>query len=47
MGPGRHFVHYFVSGRRLLNFVAIMEQATWARESWTDLGDLGHALAAF
>lgn len=47
MGPGRHFVHYFVSGRRLLNFVAIVEQATWTRESWTDRGDLDQALAAF
>lgn len=47
MGPGRHFVHYFVSGRRLVNFVAIVEQATWDRESWTDRGDLGQALAAF
>jgi 2-polyprenyl-6-methoxyphenol hydroxylase-like FAD-dependent oxidoreductase len=47
MGPGRHFVHYFVSGGRLLNFVAVVEQATWTRESWTDRGDLDQALAAF
>src|SRR6267143_2036987 len=25
LGPGGHFVHYFVAGRRLVNFVAIME----------------------
>ena len=47
MGPGRHFVHYFVSGRRLVNFVAIVEQDTWTRESWTDRGDRADALAAF
>lgn len=47
MGPGRHFVHYFVSGRRLVNFVAVAEQATWTRESWTDRGDLDQARAAF
>jgi salicylate hydroxylase len=47
MGPGRHFVHYFVSGRRLVNFVAIVEQDTWTRESWTDRGELADALAAF
>jgi salicylate hydroxylase len=47
MGPGRHFVHYFVSGGRLVNFVAIVEQDTWTRESWTDRGELGDALAAF
>jgi salicylate hydroxylase len=47
MGPGQHFVHYFVQGRRLVNFVAIVEQDTWTRESWTDRGDVADALAAF
>ncbi|GAA3381664.1 FAD-dependent monooxygenase [Cryptosporangium minutisporangium] len=47
MGPGRHFVHYFVAGRRLVNFVAVVEQDSWTRESWTDAGDVADALAAF
>jgi 2-polyprenyl-6-methoxyphenol hydroxylase-like FAD-dependent oxidoreductase len=47
MGPGAHFVHYFVSGRRLVNFVAITERETWTRESWTDRGEVADALAAF
>jgi salicylate hydroxylase len=47
LGPGRHFVHYFVSGRRLVNFVAVVEQDSWTRESWTDPGDVADALAAF
>jgi salicylate hydroxylase len=47
MGPGRHFVHYFVRDRRLVNFVAILEQDTWQRESWTDRGEPAEALAAF
>jgi salicylate hydroxylase len=47
MGPGRHFVHYFVSQRRLVNFVAIIEQDTWTGESWTDRGEVADALAAF
>ena len=47
LGPGRHFVHYFVSGRRLVNFVAIVEQGAWTRESWTDRGEVSDALAAF
>jgi salicylate hydroxylase len=47
MGPGRHFVHYFVSARRLVNFVAVVEQDTWTRESWTDRGSVADALAAF
>jgi len=47
MGPGRHFVHYFVSGGSLVNFVAITEQDTWTRESWTDRGDIADVLEAF
>lgn len=47
LGSGRHFVTYFVSGRRLLNFVAVVEQDSWTRESWTDRGDTADALAAF
>ncbi|GAB3974486.1 FAD-dependent monooxygenase [Plantactinospora veratri] len=47
LGPGRHFVHYFVSDRRLVNFVAVLERDAWRRESWTDRGDLGEALAAY
>lgn len=47
MGPGRHFVHYYVGGGRLLNFVAIVERDTWTRESWTDRGQVSDALADF
>ena len=47
MGPGKHFVHYYVQNRQLLNFVALVEQDTWTRESWTDRGDVADALAAF
>jgi salicylate hydroxylase len=47
MGPGGHFVHYFVAGGRLVNFVAIKERETWTRESWTDHGEVADALAAF
>ncbi len=47
MGPGRHFVHYYVQEGRLLNFVALIDQDTWTRESWTDRGDVADALAAY
>lgn len=47
MGPGGHFVHYFVRNRQLVNFVAVVEQDSWTRESWTDRGDVADALAAF
>ena len=46
MGPGKHFVHYYVQNARLLNFVAVVEQETWTRESWTDEGDVSDAIAA-
>jgi salicylate hydroxylase len=47
MGPGAHFVHYFVQDCRLLNVVAAVEQDTWTRESWTDRGEVGDWIAAF
>jgi salicylate hydroxylase len=47
MGPGKHFVHYYVQNRRLLNFVAVFEQDSWTTESWTERGDVNEALAAF
>jgi salicylate hydroxylase len=46
MGPGKHFVHYYVQNRRLVNFVAAIEQDTWTRESWTDRGEIADWLAA-
>src|SRR5258705_321409 len=34
MGPDRHFVHYYVQNKRLVNFVAVIDQDTWTKESW-------------
>ncbi len=47
MGPGSHFVNYFVADKRLVNFVGIVEQASWTKESWTERGNLAQARAAF
>jgi salicylate hydroxylase len=47
MGPGGHFVHYFVSGGRYLNFVAVREQSDWVRESWTDHADISEVHASY
>lgn len=47
MGPGRHFVHYFVRGGDLLNFVAVVDQDAWTAESWTDPADIHEARAHF
>jgi len=47
LGPGAHFVHYFVSGGSLLNFVGWTEHDEWNREDWTDRATIARALAAF
>ena len=47
MGPGRHFVHYYVHNQRLVNFVAVIEQDSWTKESWTDRGEVADVLAAY
>jgi salicylate hydroxylase len=47
MGPGKHFVHYYVRNKRLLNFVAIIDRDTWTKESWTDRGDIADAIALY
>lgn len=39
LGPGSHFVMYFVSGGRLLNFVAHLDRDAWTKESWNERGD--------
>jgi salicylate hydroxylase len=46
MGPGKHFVHYYVQNRHLVNFIAAIEQDIWTRESWTDHGEIANWLAA-
>jgi salicylate hydroxylase len=47
LGPGAHFVHYFVSSGRLHNVVCVVEEDSWTRESWTDPGDPEQLRAAF
>ena len=47
VGPGGHFVHYFVSRGQLLNFVGWTEHDRWNREDWTDRATVARALAAF
>jgi salicylate hydroxylase len=38
-GRGRHFVHYYVRGGALVNFVGVVERADGLGESWTEPGD--------
>lgn len=48
LGPGGHFIHYFVSAGRFLNFVGHKEQVTpWMSESWTEPGKVSDLRAAY
>jgi salicylate hydroxylase len=47
MGPGKHFVHYFVRAGKLVNFVCLIDREGWAKESWTEPGDIGEVRAAY
>ena len=47
MGPGKHFVHYFVRPGRLMNFVCLIDRDAWTKESWTEPGNVADALAAY
>jgi salicylate hydroxylase len=47
LGPGAHFVHYFVAAGRLHNVVCVVEEESWTRESWTDPGDPDELRADF
>jgi salicylate hydroxylase len=35
-GPGRHLLHYSISGGRVVNFLAVVRQAEWTRETWSE-----------
>jgi len=41
VGPGRHFVAYYIRGGELLNYVGIVEDHEWRTESWTSPADHG------
>ena len=47
MGPGKHFVHYFVRSQALVNFAALVNQDSWVSESWTKPADAAILLAAY
>jgi salicylate hydroxylase len=47
VGPGGHFIHYYVSAGRFLNFVAVSEEASWTREQWSDRGSISDALGKY
>jgi salicylate hydroxylase len=47
LGPGRHVVHYPVSGGELVNVVAIAPAGDYATESWTATATVDEFLAEF
>jgi salicylate hydroxylase len=47
MGPGRHFVYYFVAAGRFVNWVGVAPSETWTLESWTAPGLVEEALADY
>ncbi|MEM7535610.1 MAG: FAD-dependent monooxygenase [Chloroflexota bacterium] len=47
LGPSRHFVHYPISGGRLVNVVAIVPAGDWRTESWTADGKISDLFNEF
>jgi salicylate hydroxylase len=47
LGPGRHLVHYPISGGWLVNVVAFVPAGDWRTESWTADGDVADLRAEF
>ena len=47
LGPGRHFVHYPISGGRVVNVVAIVPAGAWRIESWNADGEISDLSAEF
>ena len=46
-GPGKHLVTYLVEGGLTLNCVAVVENKSWAFESWHEPGDLDELVQEF
>ncbi|MSQ71889.1 MAG: salicylate 1-monooxygenase [Betaproteobacteria bacterium] len=47
LGPSAHVVHYYVRGRKLVNFVAVFETDQWVEESWNLPSSREELLAAY
>jgi salicylate hydroxylase len=47
VGPGKHFVSYYLRGGDLVNFVAVQERTDWQKESWNEPGDISELQEAF
>jgi len=47
VGPGKHFVSYYLRGGDLVNFVAVQERSDWTKESWNEPGDINELRETF
>lgn len=47
LGPGRHVVHYPISGGKLINLVALVPETEWLVESWSAQGRVEDLAAEF
>lgn len=47
VGPGKHFVSYYLRGGDLVNFVAVEERTDWQKESWNEQGNIKELRASF
>lgn len=47
LGPGHHFVHYPISGGRLVNVVAMAPAGDWRTESWIAEGSVADLMREF
>lgn len=47
LGPGQHFVSYYVSKGEMINFVAVQERSDWVEESWDIPADRDELQNAF
>lgn len=47
LGAGRHFVSYYVSGGKMINFVAVEERTEWAEENWDAPANMKELKRAF
>ncbi|MBA6292250.1 FAD-dependent monooxygenase [Colwellia sp. MB3u-70] len=47
VGPGKHFVSYYLRGGDLINFIAVQERKNWQKESWNEPGDINELRETF
>jgi salicylate hydroxylase len=47
VGPGKHFVSYYLRGGNLVNFIAVQERTDWQKESWNEPGNIAQLRGTF